>query len=56
MDILIVEDELEIARLIQLSLEKEGFSCHRCHDGVQALRVFQEHLMLTGYKFEDPAV
>ena len=42
MDILIVEDELEIARLIQLSLEKEGFSCHRCHDGVQALRVFQE--------------
>jgi two-component system OmpR family response regulator len=30
MDILIVEDEPEIAKLIQLSLEKEGFSCHIC--------------------------
>jgi two-component system OmpR family response regulator len=27
MDILIVEDEPEIAHLIQLSLEKEGFFC-----------------------------
>lgn len=42
MEILIVEDEVEIARLIQLSLEKEGFSCHSCRDGVNALRVFQE--------------
>lgn len=42
MDILIVEDEPEIARLIQLSLEKEGFSCHSCRDGMSALRVFQE--------------
>ena len=42
MNILIVEDEPEIARLIQLSLEKEGFSCHSCRDGVNALRVFQE--------------
>lgn len=42
MEILIVEDELEIARLIQLSLEKEGFSCHSCRDGVNALQVFQE--------------
>lgn len=42
MDILIVEDEPEIARLIQLSLEKEGFSCLLCRDGLSALRVFQE--------------
>jgi DNA-binding response OmpR family regulator len=27
MDILIVEDEAEIAQLIQMTLEKEGFSC-----------------------------
>lgn len=42
MDILIVEDEPEIARLIELSLEKEGFSCQSCRDGLGALRVFQE--------------
>ena len=42
MDILIVEDEPEIARLIQLSLEKEGFVCHISRDGLAALRVIQE--------------
>lgn len=42
MEILIVEDEPEIAQLIQLSLEKEGFSWQRSHDGLSALRVFQE--------------
>jgi len=42
MDILIVEDEPEIARLIQMSLETEGFSCYSCRDGLSALRVFQE--------------
>jgi two-component system OmpR family response regulator len=42
MDILIVEDEPEIAQLIQLSLEKEGFSCQRSRDGLSALQVFQE--------------
>ncbi len=40
MDILIVEDELEIAHLIQLSLEKEGFSCRISADGINALRMF----------------
>jgi len=40
--ILIVEDEVEIAQLIQRYLEKEGFSCHTCHDGLSALRGFQE--------------
>jgi DNA-binding response OmpR family regulator len=42
MDILIVEDEPEIAQLIQLSLEKEGFSCRISRDGLSALRMFQE--------------
>ena len=37
MDILIVEDEPEIARLIQLALEKEGFSCRISRDGISAI-------------------
>src|SRR4028119_1806398 len=40
MDILIVEDEPEIAKLIQLRLEREGFSCHWCRDGLEALQMF----------------
>ncbi len=42
MQILIVEDEAEIAQLIQLYLEKEGFTCRSCRDGITALQVFQE--------------
>lgn len=42
MDILIVEDEPEIAKLIQMSLEREGFSCYVCRDGLTALQVFQQ--------------
>lgn len=42
MEILIVEDEPEIAQLTQLYLEKEGFSCRVCRDGINALQVFQE--------------
>lgn len=42
MDILIVEDESEIAQLIQHSLEKEGFTCRTSRDGINALRLFQE--------------
>lgn len=42
MEILIVEDEPEIAQLIELYLEKEGFSCRICRDGIMALQVFQE--------------
>ena len=42
MQILIVEDEVEIAELLQLYLEKEGFTCRVCRDGVNALVVFQE--------------
>lgn len=37
-----MEDEAEIAQLIQLYLEKEGFSCRTCRDGLSALQVFQE--------------
>ena len=42
MQILIVEDEAEIAELLQLYLEKEGFACRICRDGVNALQAFQE--------------
>lgn len=42
MKILIVEDELEIAEIIQECLEAEGFSCHVCHDGHSAVRLFAE--------------
>ncbi len=42
MEILIVEDEVEIAQLIQLFLEKEGFTCHHSRDGVSALRQVRE--------------
>ena len=41
MDILIVEDEAEIAELIQLYLSKEGFNCHICRDGSTALDRFK---------------
>jgi len=42
MDILIVEDEAEIAQLIQLYLEKEGFTCRVCRDGLNAVQLFHE--------------
>ncbi|MBD1911940.1 MULTISPECIES: response regulator transcription factor [unclassified Leptolyngbya] len=42
MDILIVEDEAEIAQLIQLYLEKEGFTCRACRDGLSAVQLFHE--------------
>lgn len=42
MEILIVEDEAEIADLIHLYLEKEGFSCRTCRDGITALQIFAE--------------
>lgn len=42
MNILIVEDEAEIAQLIRLYLEKDGFTCTTCRDGEAALQHFQE--------------
>ena len=40
--VLIVEDELEIARLITLNLEKEGFECSHCRDGIAAMEAFKQ--------------
>ena len=37
MKILIVEDEREIAEIIQECLEAEGFTCFTCYDGYSAL-------------------
>lgn len=42
MNILIVEDEFEIAKLIQLTLEREGFTCQSSRDGLSALQTFQQ--------------
>ena len=42
MEILIVEDEREIAEIIQECLSAEGFSCRVCYDGHSALRLFTE--------------
>ncbi|WP_008314755.1 response regulator transcription factor [Leptolyngbya sp. PCC 6406] len=41
MEILVLEDEVEIANLIKLYLEKEGFSCQTCRDGIQGLALAQ---------------
>ena len=43
MNILIVEDDLEIAHLIQETLEREAFTCAIAHDGLEALNYFQQH-------------
>ena len=43
MEILIVEDEREIAEIIQECLEAEGFNCRVCHDGHSALRLYSEY-------------
>ena len=43
MEILIVEDDQEIAEIIQECLEAEGFACRVCHDGHSALRLYNEH-------------
>ena len=43
MEILIVEDERDIAEIIQECLEAEGFFCRVCHDGYSALQLFTQH-------------
>ncbi len=40
--ILIVDDELEIRKLIQIYLENEGYTCHQASDGVEALKIIKE--------------
>ena len=42
MEILIVEDEREIAQLIEQTLTKESFSCSVAHDGLAALELFKQ--------------
>jgi two-component system OmpR family response regulator len=42
--ILIVEDEVEIARFLQQLLEKEGFECHLCRNGNEALSALRQYL------------
>ena len=39
--VLIIEDEREIAQLVQTMLETEGFACDTCRDGSDALWVVQ---------------
>ncbi len=40
--ILVVDDEKEIADLIELYLMNEGYEIHKCYDGTSALRVVEE--------------
>lgn len=42
MKILIVEDEPEIAQLIQQTLEREAFSCSIASTGLEALELFEQ--------------
>ncbi|MGB3651097.1 MAG: response regulator transcription factor [Rivularia sp. (in: cyanobacteria)] len=42
MEILLVEDEPEIAQLIKLTLEREGFSTRHSNNGLTALEVFKQ--------------
>ncbi|MBE9119187.1 response regulator transcription factor [Lusitaniella coriacea LEGE 07157] len=41
MEILIVEDDFEIAQLIEQTLAREGFLCDRAADGLQAIEAVQ---------------
>ena len=42
MKILVVDDEQEIAQLIEQTLTREGFSCEIANDGLSALEMFQQ--------------
>lgn len=42
MEILIIEDEEEIAQLIEQTLTKESFSCRIANDGLTALAIFEQ--------------
>lgn len=41
-EVLVVDDEKEIADLIEVYLSNEGFSVHTCYDASQALRIVQD--------------
>ncbi|KGF72968.1 chemotaxis protein CheY [Neosynechococcus sphagnicola sy1] len=42
MDILIVEEDREISKLIHHLLEQEGFNCRVCYDGLMALEIYKQ--------------
>ncbi|MEO0851979.1 MAG: response regulator transcription factor [Cyanobacteria bacterium J06648_11] len=42
-EILIVEDDDEIAQMVALFLERDGFTCTRAKNGLDAVRHFREH-------------
>jgi DNA-binding response OmpR family regulator len=41
--ILVVEDEINVAKLIQTCVESEGYICHVTHNGEQGLASFRQH-------------
>ena len=41
-NILVVDDEKEIADLVQVYLENEGFTVYKCYTGKEALRIIEE--------------
>ena len=41
-NILVVDDEKEIADLVQVYLESEGFTVYKCYTGKEALKVIEE--------------
>jgi len=43
--ILVVDDEKEIADLIELYLMNEGFTIHKCYDGITAMEEVRNQLM-----------
>ncbi|MFO8040020.1 MAG: response regulator transcription factor [Sodalinema sp.] len=43
MNILIVEDDREIAQLLQQTLEPEGFNCQQAADGLTAIEAFRHY-------------
>jgi len=54
--VLIVEDEIDLVRLIQYNLEKEGFTVHSALDGKSAmaqLKVRQPHLVILDLMLPD---
>ncbi len=42
MDIVIIEDEIEIAHLIEQTLERESFTCHLAYNGRVGLELFYQ--------------
>ncbi len=42
--ILVVEDDIEIANLLEFCLVKQGFEVSVSHDGESGLKIVQEHL------------